>query len=185
MKENMYAKDGHLDRLNDYYYVFSRNMRDLGTPVYSKNFFKAILEKFPQNSRIVVVYAQNHRPVAAAFLLMKGDTVEIPWASSIKEYNRYSPNMLLYWEVLRFSIRQRYKIFDFGRCSPDSGTYRFKKQWGAEEKQLYWYYILLQQDELPEINPNNPRYKLLIRTWQRMPLFLTKFLGPKIIRHIP
>ena len=185
MKEEMSAASGGLNLLGDFYHVFCRNMRDLGTPVYTKTFFEAILKNLPKQSAIVVAYSKDKLPVAAAFLVMHRNTVEIPWASSLREYNRLSPNMLLYWEVLRFSIAQGYKIFDFGRCTPGSGTYQFKKQWGAEEKPLYYYYLLVNSQELPEINPHNPKYEFFVKIWRKTPLFLTNALGPSIIRHIP
>ena len=185
IKEDMYAKRGGLDILDDFYRIFSINMRDLGTPPLPKCFFEDILKRFPENAFIVTVYSKHDQGVAAAFLLKYKDIFEIPWASTIRSYNRFSPNMLLYWESIQLAIELKCRFFDFGRCSPDSGTYRFKKQWGAEEKQLYWYYILPDNAKLPEINPSNPKLKIFVKIWQRIPLFLTTYLGPKIIKNIP
>lgn len=185
IKEKMYARAGGVELLDPFYSVFSRNMRDLGTPVYSKKFFQNILSTLPLNAFIVVVYTEDHLPVAASFLLKYRNTMEIPWASSLREYNRYSPNMLLYWESLRLSIRQGCRVFDFGRCTPGSGTYRFKKQWGAEEKKLYWYYALPDSSDLPDLSPSNPKFELLIKLWRKLPLPLTQIMGPAIIRNIP
>ena len=93
--------------------------------------------------------------------------------------------MLMYWEVLKFAISENYTYFDFGRSSVDSGTYRFKKQWGSEPKQLYWHYWLASGGELPALNPNNPKYKLAINMWQKMPISLTKIIGPHIVKNLP
>ncbi len=185
LKEEMYSKIGGLELLDAYYAIFCRNMRDLGTPVYSKSFFKTILEESPDNSNIVIVYTKEHKAVGCAFLIGSKKRMEIPWASTLREYNRLSPNMLLYWEILKFSIEKGYKQFDFGRCSKDSGTYKFKKQWGATEQQLYWFYLLPEGQKLPEINPNNPKYKLAIAAWQKMPLFMTKIIGPQVVKNLP
>ncbi len=185
LKENMSVKQGRLDLLDDFYYVFVRNMRDLGTPVYRKSFFETILKKIPQNSWIINIYSDKDEIVGGAFLIGYKNRMEIPWASTIKKFNRFSPNMLLYWEVLKFATQNGFRVFDFGRCTKDSGTYRFKKQWGATEHQLYWYYILPNGNQLPEINPDNPKYQLAIKTWQKLPLFLTNFLGPYIVRNLP
>ncbi|KAA3613256.1 MAG: FemAB family PEP-CTERM system-associated protein [Calditrichaeota bacterium] len=185
LKEEMYSKVGGIELLDEYYSIFCRNMRDLGTPVYSKNFFKTILEESPNNSNLVIVYTKEHKAVASAFIIGSKERMEIPWASTLREYNRLSPNMLLYWDILRFSISKGYKQFDFGRCSKDSGTYKFKKQWGAIEQQLYWYYLLPEGEDLPEINPNNPKYKLAISLWQKMPLFMTKIIGPHLVKNLP
>ena len=185
-KAGFVARHGHDELLGDFYAVFARNMRDLGTPVYSKGFFRHILESFPENSHMVCVYLDDEQTcVAAGFVLGYRDTLEIPWASSLRSHNALSPNNLLYWEVLRYGCEHGYKAFDFGRSSKDSGTYRFKKQWGAQPVPLYWQYWLRAGDELPEINPQNARYQRRIALWQRMPVWLTRLVGPRIVRNIP
>ena len=175
---------GGREYLEDFYEVFSRNMRDLGTPVYGKDFFSNILDCFTQQSRIIHIRLHG-KSVAAAFLLGHRNTLEIPWASTIREVNHLSMNMLLYWEVLKFAITNNYKYFDFGRSSKDSGTYRFKKQWGAQSRQSYWHYWLNTGEEIPSLNPDNPRYAMAIRIWRHLPLKLTNLLGPTIVKNIP
>lgn len=184
MREATDTVIGNTECLDDFYAVFSRNMRDLGTPVYGKDFFRNILKTFPHNSKIVIIRL-NNKPVAAAFLLGNNNMLEIPWASTIKDVNHLSINMLLYWEVLKFAIEKQYRTFDFGRSSKDAGTYRFKQQWGAKEKQMYWHYWLPDSARLPELNPSNPKYALVIGVWKRLPVFVTKWLGPFIVKNLP
>jgi FemAB-related protein (PEP-CTERM system-associated) len=183
-RENTETLIGREELANAFYRVYARNMRDLGSPAHSKRFVINMLQHFPQNSWIIVVRLDN-RPVAAGFLLGMGDTLEIPLASTIREVNPLSMNMLLYWEVLKFAIENGYKNFDFGRSSLDAGTYRFKKQWGARPKQLYWHYWLGESGELPSLNPANPKYALVINLWKRLPLALANWLGPLIVKHLP
>ncbi len=185
LKENMFTRTGGLELVNDFYKVFAHNMRDLGTPVYSKLFFKNILRNFPDQAFVVVVYSNDDIPVAASFLIRHGDIMEIPWASSIRAYNRFSPNMLLYWESFRLAIEKGCRRFDFGRCTPGSGTCKFKRQWGAQEVPLFWYYALPEGETLPEISPQNKKFDVMVKVWQKMPLFFTNTLGPHIIRNIP
>ncbi|MDX2506918.1 MAG: FemAB family PEP-CTERM system-associated protein [Gammaproteobacteria bacterium] len=175
---------GGREYLNDFYTVYSRNMRDLGSPVQSKHFIDNILLHFPQNSWLIVIKL-DQRPVAAGFLLGSGDTMEIPLASTIREVNSLSINMLLYWEALKFAIKQNYSQFDFGRSSKNAGTYRFKQQWGAQPKQLYWHYWLGHSKALPSLNPSNPKYALIISVWKRLPVALANLLGPAIVKNIP
>jgi FemAB-related protein (PEP-CTERM system-associated) len=175
---------GGMELLPDFYRVFARNMRDLGTPVYAYTFFSAILKDFPAAARIVLVRHQQ-RPVAAAFLLGDGERLEIPWASSLREYNQMGVNMLLYWEVLRGAIEGGYRVFDFGRSSLDSGTYRFKKQWGAQPRQLYWHYWLADGQAMPQLTPSSPKYQMAIRMWKRLPVFVANRLGPYIVKNLP
>jgi FemAB-related protein (PEP-CTERM system-associated) len=175
---------GGKEYLNDFYSVYSRNMRDLGSPVQSKHFIKNILLHFPHNSWLIIIKLQQ-RPVAAGFLLGSGDTMEIPLASTIRDVNHLSMNMFLYWEVLKFSIKQNYSQFDFGRSSKNAGTYRFKQQWGAKPKQLYWHYWLGNSETPPSMNPSNPRYALIIKLWKRLPMVLANLLGPAIVKNLP
>jgi FemAB-related protein (PEP-CTERM system-associated) len=183
-RENPGIHFGGEEYLHDFYSVFSRNMRDLGTPVYSKDFFGNILHCFPGNCRIVVVRLMN-KPVAAAFLIGFRDALEIPWASSLREVSHLSMNIFLYWEILKFAIENNYRSLDFGRSSRDTGTYRFKQQWGAIPRQSYWHYWLSTGNALPAINPGNPKYAIMISLWKRLPLSLSRLLGPPIVKNIP
>jgi FemAB-related protein (PEP-CTERM system-associated) len=185
LKDGIYSKSGSINLMNDFYKVYSINMRDLGTPALPKTFFKNVIKTFPNKTSIVCVYTKDNIPIAASFLIKYKSICEIPWASSLRKYNRLSPNMLLYWESLKNAIESECERFDMGRCSPDSGSYQFKKQWGAEEKPLFWYYFLADSEKLPELNPNNPKYRLLIKTWQKLPVMISNSLSPFIIKNIP
>jgi FemAB-related protein (PEP-CTERM system-associated) len=175
-KSGLQSVIGHLELLDDFYAVFARNMRDLGTPVYPKRFFRNILKTFPETTRIFGVYHER-RMIAAGIASWFRDTMEIPWASSI--------NNMLYWEAIKFAINKGFRRFDFGRSTPHEGTYNFKKQWGAQPVQLYWQYLLDGRKKVPDLSPSNPKYQSAIRVWQRLPLPITKLLGPMIVRNIP
>jgi serine/alanine adding enzyme len=175
---------GKEELLDDFYQVFARNMRDLGTPVYARDFFATILRTEAIKSHVTVVRLGN-RPVSAAFLIGNNNVLEIPWASTIASANKKNMNMWMYRKILSFAISQGYNFFDFGRSTIEAGTYKFKKQWGAEPRQHYWYYLLPEGQQLPEINPNNPKYKLFIALWKLMPVWLSKWIGPLLIKHIP
>jgi FemAB-related protein (PEP-CTERM system-associated) len=181
----MYSVVGREEELDSFYSVFSRNMRDLGTPVYAKSFFRNILERFPETTHICTVYTQNGQAAASGFLVGFKGTLEIPWASSLRSYNQCSPNMLLYWSVLKHACEKGFKVFDFGRSTRDEGTYRFKEQWGARPVQLYWYYWMRNEGALPELNPRNPKYQLAIKVWKKLPIAVTKLIGPLIEKNLP
>lgn len=183
-KEGMTARVGGSECLDEFYAVFSRCMRDLGTPVYAKGFFLKILEVFPKEARICIV-SHGNVPVAAGFLYGFRSSLEIPWAASDKRFNKLAPNMMLYGTVLEYACQQGFQVFDFGRSSPDSGTYRFKEQWGAQPHQLYWYYWMGSGLQVPQLNPQNPKYALAIRAWQQLPLAIANLLGPYIVKHLP
>ena len=183
-KEGMGVKVGGPELLDDFYSVFSRNMRDLGTPVYSKTFFRKILETLGKETAICVV-SWKDAVVAAGLVYTFRDMMEIPWASSDHRYDRLAPNMLLYSSILEYACQQGCKVFDFGRSTVDSGTYRFKQQWGAKPHRLYWYYWLAEGRNVPQLNPDNPKYRAAISLWQRLPLRMANALGPHIVKYLP
>jgi len=183
-KEHMEVRIGGRDILDDFHHVFVRNMRDLGTPVYARRFFDIILRTFPAESRIVAVYFHG-RPVAAGFVYGFRDTLEIPWASSDRRYNRLAPNMLLYSSVLEFACRERFQRFDFGRCTVGSGTHRFKEQWGARPVPLHWYYWSTSGRPMSEASREHSMYGAAVKMWARLPLWATTVLGGPIVKNIP
>ncbi len=184
IREGVEFEIGGKELLDDFYHVFSINMRDLGTPVYSKTFFKAIFKWFPGSAKIAIVRL-NGEPVGTGFLLGDNGTMEIPWASTLRKVNKIGVNMFLYWNILKSAIEFDYKVFDFGRSSKDAGTLRFKKQWGAQQKQLYWYYQLADKMDIPQMNHTNKKYKLMISIWQKMPLSLCNMIGPHVVKGLP
>jgi len=182
IKEGLVARVGRLELLNDFYKVFSINMRDLGSPVHSRRFLRAVLEGFPDTSRICMVFDKD-LPLACSIIIGFNDVMCNPWASSLREYNRLSPNMLLYWTMLQYACDNGYKYFDFGRSSIKETTYKFKEQWGAQPNLLHWYYIVL--DNPPsKIDDEKSKFDLAIRLWQRLPVCVTRILGPPVRKYI-
>ena len=184
MKSEMTTEFGGADKLDAFYEIFAKNMRDLGTPVYGRKFFAEILAAFPQHSHVCVVRYQNN-PVAVSFVSEYRGAAEALWSSSDYDFSHLKPNMFLYWSILKFAAEKGWREFDFGRSTIGSGTHRFKKQWGAQEVPLHWAYWVPEGSALPEINNENPRYRLAIRIWQRLPISVTKMIGPPIVRCLP
>ena len=183
-KEGMIVRVGGVEILPAFYRVFARNMRDLGTPVCGQKFFESILKTFSKEARILAVYWQD-QPLAAGFLYGFRNVLEIPWSSGDRRYHSLKTNMLLYSSVLEYACREGFGVVDFGRSTPGSGTYSFKEQWGARPVQLHWYYWLNHGVQLPELNPQNPKYRIAIKMWQKLPIFLTKLVGPHVVKFIP
>jgi FemAB-related protein (PEP-CTERM system-associated) len=182
-KSGLSVSWGGLDRLSDFYSVFSRNMRDLGTPTYGRRLFASILAEFPDQAEFCVVKAGDV-PVAVALLLHGWGVTEVPSASSLRDYNHTCANMLMYWRLLQRAIERGQETFDFGRSTRDSNTYRFKEQWGAKEAGAHWQYHL-RQGTIGDMRVDNPRYQRMIKIWQRLPVAVTRWLGPRIVRGIP
>lgn len=175
---------GKTELLDDFYRVFAHNMRDLGTPVYGKNWFRTLLQIEAFKSQLAVVY-QAQRPVACGFLMGQGKLLEIPWASTLRRANPMNINMWMYRHILRWAIEQGYEWFDFGRSTRDAPTYQFKKQWGTKPVQHYWYTLTAANEPAAATRPDSPKFKLMIAIWQRLPVWLTRVIGPSIVKHLP
>jgi len=170
--------------LKAFYPVFAANMHRLGSPVHGKNWFQA-LERHYGARLLVGLVRLGHRPVAAGIVLRQGQTACIPWASTRVEFNHLAPNMLLYWQLLRYVTEQGCRIFDFGRSTPGEGTFRFKRQWGAQPVPLVWREYC-RDGSFTEQQPGagGPARQWAEACWQRLPLTLANRLGPSLRRHI-
>ena len=183
-KSGLEVRSGGIELVPEFYRVFTRNMRDLGTPVYSIRFFEEVLKEFADTTRVFVVTSEG-RPAAASIVHWFRDRIEVPWASAIREYNAVCANVFLYWAMLKFSCESRFATFDFGRSTAGEGPYQFKKQWGAQPSELVWEYWTAGGHALPDLSPHNPKFALAVRTWQRLPVRVATALGPFIVRNIP
>jgi len=179
---------GGLELLEDFYGVFAHNMRDLGTPVYSKNLFRQILSSFAKmavGSRAeLCVVSLEDRPISGALLVHHAKRTEVPSASALRKFNPTNVNMWMYWQLLQRAIEQGSSEFDFGRSTAGAGTYKFKEQWGAKPKQAVWQYYVRKGDP-SDMRPDSPSKIRLVKVWKKLPLWLTRLVGPSIVRGIP
>ncbi len=172
------AKAGGNELLSDFYAVFSENMRDLGSPVHDRELFRAIMDDNSLQTAIICIYLCG-KPAASAFVLRHHETLYNPWASSLRVYRPFCPNMLLYWSMLQYAVVNRCRWFDFGRSSPNAPTYRFKKQWGAEPLPLSWHVFSRNPYTW---NPDNE--SLEYESWKSMDLMRSRQDGPAVRRWI-
>ncbi len=174
--------------LDEFYEVFTCNMKDLGSPTHSKDWFREIIKNYGDDN-IVCVIRHEGNPVGAGIVLHLGTIASIPWASTIRKYNKLSPNMLLYWSLLKYSTDSGFKTFDFGRSTYGEGTYKFKQQWGAEPVPLEWSTIDIKDRVISYGENSTSDKKMKIRSlieaiWQKMPLTATTVIGPKLRKYI-
>jgi FemAB-related protein (PEP-CTERM system-associated) len=181
-KEGVEARFGP-ECLDPFYGVFCRTMRDLGTPVLSRRFFQSIATTFPEQAVFCSLHWRGES-VAAGCGFHWREEFELTWAGALREYNPMAPNMLLYWSVIEDAISRGVRVFNFGRCSPGSGTHRFKKQWGGMDVPLPWAQWT-PRGVMTTPNPEQKRFGLAIATWKRLPLPMANRLGPWISRCLP
>ncbi|MCB2173679.1 FemAB family PEP-CTERM system-associated protein [bacterium] len=182
--EDLTVISGGDELLGEFYATLAAGWRSLGTPIYRRDYFAEILTAFPDRTRIFVARFQG-RPVAAAFNGYDCGIVEGMWLGIDPRYRRLNANTLLYWEMIRDGCRRGMRVFHFGRSSSDSGGEFFKKKWNAVPRQLYYQYVLGTARTMPQLNVDNPKFRLAIAAWRKLPLGLTTSLGPHIARSIP
>ncbi|OAG27690.1 GNAT family N-acetyltransferase [Thermodesulfatator autotrophicus] len=178
MKEGAEAISGGIELIPAFYQIYTENMHYLGSPPHSLAWFKALFSFYGENAKVVLVHLKE-KPLAAGILLFSPQGATVPWASSLRAYKRISPNMLLYWKMLSLAVEKGARIFDFGRSTPGSGTYRFKKQWGAQEKPLFWYRVPKHEEGVSRIRP------LVEKLWPKIPKKIANSLGSRLRGRIP
>jgi FemAB-related protein (PEP-CTERM system-associated) len=169
--------------VNQFFDVYARSVRNLGTPVLPRRLFAIGLREFRSDCRIFSVHWKG-RVVAAVWTLFYKDEVLPYYGGSLREYNRLGVNNFMYWMLMKYSLENGYRIFDFGRSKKGTGSFSFKKRWGLTMMDLPYQYYLMRQRVLPDTSPLNPKFSLPIRVWRRLPLFITNSLGPLISKHL-
>jgi serine/alanine adding enzyme len=182
-RSGLTIEHGGPERLAPFYDILAARMRDLGSPVHGFQFLRAVLDAFGSRARIVLV-RKGDTAVGGLVAIAFKDRLAVPWAACRQEYFSLCPNMLLYWDTLRRACTEGVGRFEFGRSTRDSGTYRFKRQWGAREEPLFWYTIPLRRRRGAAVDGAGRRAELAVRAWQRLPLAVTRHLGPRIRKYL-
>jgi FemAB-related protein (PEP-CTERM system-associated) len=166
--------------VEDFYRVYVHNMRDLGSPPHSAAFFRSILATFA-DARLLLVRLDK-QVIGGGLCMEFQDTMLVPWASSLRTYFHLCPNNLLYWEAIRTACERGLRRFDFGRSSLGSGTYNFKKQWGALEEPLHWQANAQGGDLINE--ESHATLSWAVEAWKRLPVSVTRVVGPLVRRRL-
>jgi FemAB-related protein (PEP-CTERM system-associated) len=183
-KDGLAVTSGKRELLPDFYAVMQRSWRDLGTPLYDQKYFQAVVDAFPDQTRVFICRL-GEQPVAVALVGYHRDKVEGMWAGTTTSGHDMNANYVLYWEMIKDACERGYQRFHLGRSTAGSGAEQFKKKWNAQPSQLYWYYYQPTGVFKPTVNVNHPAFQLGIAAWRKMPLWATRALGPHLARNIP
>ena len=167
----------------EFYDVFSRNMRELGTPVYPRRLFQNIVEGLPDQAEFGVARLKG-RAIAGCLAIHGEGLTEVPSASALRAYRGTAANSLMYWHAIERAVERGQSAFDFGRSTVGGPTYIFKKKWGARPEPAVWQYYV-RKGHAQDMRPDNEKFRLAISLWRRLPLSVTRLLGPAIVRGIP
>jgi FemAB-related protein (PEP-CTERM system-associated) len=173
--------DEHVD---DFYEVFAASYRNLGTPVFPKKLFRTLKQVFGDACEIMSIITPDGRVVASVMSFYFRDEVLPYYAGSIPEARDLKAHDFMYWELMRRACLRGIRVFDYGRSKQGTGSYSFKKNWGFEPEPLSYQYRLVKAQSMPDINPMNPKYRLFVSLWQRLPLPVSKIIGPMIARNL-
>jgi len=172
--------DDSIDRL---YRVYAESVRNLGTPVFAKSYFRILREEFSTSSNIVTI-SSGGKAVASVLNFYFRDEVLPFYGGGVAAARQLAANDFMYWEVMRRACERGYRIFDFGRSKVGTGSYAFKCNWGFEPTPLVYQFRLARGRPMPDLNPLNPKLALFIAAWKRLPLAVATRLGPLIVRGI-
>ena len=183
-KNDLVATVGGVELLDEFYDVYATSLRNLGTPVFPKRLFEDFLREFAATSDILAV--RQHGRLAAAVLSFYFRGVVMPYyAGAYAEFLRTGVNNFMYWELMRHARTRGCDRFDFGRSKVGTGAYAFKRGWRMEEESLEYRHLPITRANPPDLTPLNPRFQRAIGAWKRLPLGVTKFVGPLVVRHLP
>jgi len=172
--------DDDVERLHR---VYAESVRHLGTPVFSKKYFRVLKEVFGADCEILTV-THAARPVASVMSFYFRDEVLPYYGGGTSEAREVAGNDFLYWELMRRACARGVRVFDYGRSKKGTGSYSFKKNWGFDPEPMNYSYHLVRASTIPDVNPLNPKYRMFIELWKRLPLPLTKLAGPLISRNL-
>ena len=171
--------------LDEFYNLYSIRNRQLGSPIHSYIFFKQIIEEFPNKITIQIVKFKD-KCIGTKFLFFYKDTIISGWAASDTRYRHYNPNNLLTWEIIKYGCENNYTTFDFGRSEKESGTFEFKRKWGgAIVKNIKYQYYLNRVNKIPDSSKTNKKRIIFSNCWKKLPLKVTRIIGPNLRKNFP
>jgi FemAB-related protein (PEP-CTERM system-associated) len=174
------APDTHMEQL---YACYAESVRNLGTPVFARRYLEILAEVFGPDCEVLIVH-HDQRPVAAVMSFYFRDEVLPYYGGGVEQARDVKANDFMYWEVMKRAVARGVRLYDYGRSKLDTGSYRFKKHWGFEPQPLYYEYYLVKARAMPDLSPVNPKYRLFIAAWKRLPTAVSNRLGPWLARYL-
>jgi FemAB-related protein (PEP-CTERM system-associated) len=171
--------DGDVER---FFALYADNVHRHGTPALPKRYFEALRDVFGADCEVLTVAGTDGRPLSTVMSFYFRDEVLPYYAGDAEAARDLAANDFKYWELMRHAAARGIRMFDYGRSKQGTGSYAFKKNWGFEPQPLHYEYCLYKRDSVPQNNPSNVKYKLLIEAWRRMPISLANRLGPWVVR---
>lgn len=180
LKLGLHASWG--DSVEEFYPVFAENSRNHGTPVMPRHFFERLVRDFGEECEILTIRSHDGKPLSAILSFYFRDQVMAYFAGEVAAARNTAANDLKYWELMKRAAQRGAKVFDLGRSKKGTGSFEFKRTWDFQQYPLSYEYVLLRRSAIPQNNPMNPKYRLFIAMWKRLPLPVANLIGPRIVR---
>ena len=166
-----------------FFQAYSASVHRLGTPVFSHKFFRLLKDEFADDCEVLTITLDG-KVISSVLSFYFRDEVLPYYGGGVDAARAVAGNDFMYWELMRRACERGLKVFDFGRSKRGTGSFDFKKNWGFEATPLYYEYFLVTDKTVPEINPLNPKYRLFIQAWKKMPLAVANIVGPYIVKNL-
>lgn len=173
-----------LQHLDGFYDIYAGSVHTLGSPVYPRRLFAAIAQEFGKDCELLTIW-KDDRMISGVLTLFHEDQALPYYGGARRDAFPYAVNDFMYWELTCHVAKAGYRVFDFGRSREGTGPYNFKRHWGFEPVPLPYQYVLLNGSPMPDLSPSNPKMRVAVAAWQRLPLLVTKLLGPALTRYLP
>lgn len=167
-----------------FFALYADNVHRHGTPALPKRYFQALRDKFGDDCSVLTVEGPDAKPLSSVLSFTFRDQILPYYAGDDVGARALAANDFKYWELMRHACSRGIQVFDFGRSKQGTGPYSFKKNWGFEPTPLHYEYKLYKRESVPQNNPSNAKYKLMIEAWRRLPLGLANWLGPFVVRSL-
>jgi FemAB-related protein (PEP-CTERM system-associated) len=182
-KGGLCARQG-MEQMDLFYDLFAQSMHRLGTPVFPQALFRNIVDEFPEQTQLMLVYSGENALTGVLSFFFR-DTILPYYAGATPDATRLAANNFMYWQLMEWAGNQGFRTFDFGRSKKGTGAFAFKSQWNMNMEQLEYQVLLVKRKTVPNFSPVNPKFDMAIRVWRNLPLPVTKWLGPSAVRLFP
>ncbi len=172
------------ETVDRFFALYADNVHRHGTPALPKRYFEQLRAIFGADCEVLTVTGPDGRLLSSVLTFYFRDEVLPYYAGDDFSARELAANDFKYWELMRRSVARGLRVFDYGRSKQGTGPYAFKKNWGFEPTPLHYEYRLYKRDSVPQNNPNNAKYQLMIKTWRKLPLGLANWLGPFVVRNL-
>ena len=171
------------DSVDRFYSAYSESVRNLGTPVFAKKYFRELRAAFGEDCEILTVTRRGRTMSSVMSFYFRGEVLPY-YGGGAAGARECKANDFMYWELMQRAVERGVRVFDYGRSKINTGSYRFKRHWGFEPEPLHYQYYLARSKDVPNVSPANPKYQRMISLWRRLPLPVTQWVGPLIARNL-